>query len=88
MKIQSVQSEKWQLVRGFPLFHSVFFKRLLQFFQETITIVFDEARKHGYAGIPCFVLEDGTVTLSPEEAGIQMDEARPAASCRLDGTGC
>lgn len=50
--------------------------------------VFDEARKHGYAGIPCFVLEDGTVTLSPEEAGIQMDEARPAASCRLDGTGC
>ena len=50
--------------------------------------VFDEARKHGYAGIPCFVLEDGTVTLSPEEAGIQTDEARPAASCRLDGTGC
>lgn len=25
--------------------------------------VFDNARKQGYAGIPCFVLEDGTVTL-------------------------
>ena len=24
--------------------------------------VFDEAKKHGYAGVPCFVLEDGTVT--------------------------
>ena len=35
----------------------------------------------------CFVLEDGTVTLSPEEAGIRLD-ATPAASCRLDGSGC
>ena len=33
--------------------------------------VFAEARAKGYAGIPCFVLEDGTVTLNPEEAGIQ-----------------
>ena len=49
--------------------------------------VFDDARKQGYAGIPCFVLEDGTVTLSPEEAGIRLD-ATPAASCRLDGSGC
>ena len=29
--------------------------------------VFAEARAKGYAGIPCFVLEDGTVTLNPEE---------------------
>ncbi len=49
--------------------------------------VFDEAKKYGYAGVPCFVLEDGTVTLSPEEAGINLNEA-PAASCRLDGSGC
>ena len=49
--------------------------------------VFDEAKKYGYAGVPCFVLEDGTVTLSPEEAGIYLNEA-PAASCRLDGSGC
>lgn len=55
--------------------------------------VFDECRKNGYAGIPCFVREDGSVTLIPEEAGLK---SRPAEneremrgqSCRLDGTGC
>lgn len=49
--------------------------------------VFDDAKKHGYAGIPCFVLEDGTVTLSPEEAGLKPAES-DAPACRLDGTGC
>ena len=45
------------------------------------------ARQMGFVGIPCFVLEDGTVTLSSLEAGIG---AKPAegASCRIDGTGC
>ena len=32
--------------------------------------VFDEARRNGSIGIPCFVLEDGRITLSPEEAGL------------------
>lgn len=32
--------------------------------------VFDEARKEGYIGIPCFVKEDGTVTLNPADVGI------------------
>lgn len=52
--------------------------------------VFDEARKHGYAGIPCFVLEDGTVTLTPEDAGLKSRPADAAAgaSCNIDGTGC
>jgi glutaredoxin-related protein len=31
---------------------------------------FDEAKREGYAGIPCFLLEDGTVTLSPEDVGL------------------
>lgn len=49
--------------------------------------VFDDAKRHGYAGIPCFVLEDGRVTLSPEEVGLlSRDEKAP--SCRLDGKGC
>ena len=49
--------------------------------------VFDDAKRHGYAGIPCFVLEDGRGTLSPEEAGLQpRDEKAPR--CRLDGKGC
>lgn len=49
--------------------------------------VFDDAKKHGYAGIPCFVLEDGRVTLTPEEAGLKSQEAG-ALSCSLDGKGC
>ena len=50
--------------------------------------VFDDAKKYGYAGVPCFVLEDGTVTLSPAEAGIELNDSPAAASCRLDGSGC
>ena len=49
--------------------------------------VFDDAKRHGYAGIPCFVLEDGRVTLSPEEVGLQSRDEK-APSCRLDGKGC
>lgn len=32
---------------------------------------FDEARRMGYAGIPCFVLEDGSVTLDPKDVGLE-----------------
>ncbi len=31
---------------------------------------FDEAKKNGNIGIPCFVLEDGAVTLDPKDAGL------------------
>lgn len=47
--------------------------------------IFDEARRQGSIGIPCFVLADGTVTLSPEQAGLSSDQA---SSCSLDGKGC
>ena len=50
---------------------------------------FDAVKRVGAVGIPCFVLEDGRVTLRPEEAGLR---ARPkddeGASCSLDGRGC
>lgn len=39
---------------------------------------FAEAKANGYAGLPCFVLEDGTVTFSPEEVGLKpclLDDA-------------
>ena len=49
--------------------------------------VFSEVRQMGYAGIPCFVLEDGTITLNPEEAGLKGRDSE-GASCRLDGIGC
>lgn len=48
--------------------------------------VFDDARRKGYIGIPCFVLEDGSVTLSPEEVGLAADNDAP--SCSIDGKGC
>lgn len=50
--------------------------------------VFDEARRAGAAGIPCFVLEDGKVTLIPEEAGLHSRPVNEGASCNIDGSGC
>ncbi len=47
--------------------------------------IFDELKKVGTIGIPCFVLENGTVTLTPEDVGLK---SCPGNSCRLDGTGC
>lgn len=49
---------------------------------------FDEAKKNGSIGIPCFVLEDGTITLSAEEAGLHSRPTLQGAACRIDGSGC
>lgn len=43
--------------------------------------VFNEAKKVGAAGIPCFVLEDGSVTLIPEEAGLASRPITEGVSC-------
>lgn len=32
---------------------------------------FNEVRRQGLVGIPCFVKEDGSVTLVPEEVGLK-----------------
>lgn len=50
--------------------------------------VFDQAKKAGAVGIPCFVLEDGTVTLSPEDAGLNSCAPAEGVSCSIDGKGC
>ncbi len=54
--------------------------------------LFDECKAKGYAGIPCFVREDGSVTLVPEEVGLKSrpedDAATTGSACRLDGSGC
>lgn len=42
--------------------------------------VFDEAKKKGYLGIPCFVLEDGSISLNPEKVGLK---AKEASSCPI-----
>ena len=47
-----------------------------------------KAKEMGAAGIPCFVLEDGTVTLIPEEAGLQSRPVNEGATCNIDGSGC
>lgn len=45
--------------------------------------IFDDARRHGRAGIPCFVLDDGRITLVPEEAGLKSRDAAPDSSAVL-----
>ena len=48
--------------------------------------IFDECKKNGSAGIPCFVFEDGRVSLMPEDADLI---SRPeGAACSIDGSGC
>lgn len=50
---------------------------------------FDEAKKIGDVGVPCYVLEDGTVTLSSKDVGLEpMPDDGIGASCSLDGSGC
>ena len=47
---------------------------------------FDDAKAHGYIGIPCFLLEDGTVTFSID--GIAFEETTDGTACSIDGKGC
>lgn len=49
---------------------------------------FDEAKRIGAVGIPCFVLEDGTVTLNPEDAGLHSRPVSEGLACSIDGSGC
>lgn len=50
---------------------------------------FDVMKRVGAVGIPCFVLDDGTVTLRPEKAGLRpRPKENAGASCNLDGSGC
>lgn len=49
---------------------------------------FDGAKRVGAAGIPCFVLADGTVTLVPEDVGLQSRPTAEGALCNINGSGC
>ncbi|NPD82685.1 glutaredoxin-related protein [Prevotella sp. PINT] len=51
---------------------------------------FAPMRRLGYVGIPCFILEDGTITFRAEEAGFahEEEEEPQGAACNLDGSGC
>ena len=50
--------------------------------------IFNGPKKVGALGIPAFLLEDGTVTLVPEDAGLKSRPIAPGKACNLDGTGC
>lgn len=50
--------------------------------------VFNDAKKDGAVGIPCFVLENGMVTLTPEDAGLSSRPINKGDFCSLDGSGC
>ena len=47
---------------------------------------FAEARSEGAVGIPCYVLEDGSVTLTSLDVGLQP--LTDAPTCSLGGGGC
>ena len=48
--------------------------------------VFDPYKAIGDVGIPCFVLEDGTITLEPKDVGLRS--LSEAGACKIDGSGC
>ncbi len=47
---------------------------------------FDEAKNHGWVGIPCFLLDDGNVRFSMDD--VVVEELPDGAACSLDGKGC
>ena len=47
---------------------------------------FDRVKQRGAIGIPCFVLEDGSVKFSLDDVDLPVVES--GASCSLDGKGC
>jgi len=49
---------------------------------------FDEARRIGDVGIPCYVREDGTVTLYSKDVGLEPRPEGAGAACSLDKRGC
>lgn len=49
---------------------------------------FDEAKEIGDVGIPCYVLEDGTVTLYSKDVGLEPRPQGMGESCSIDGKGC
>ena len=49
---------------------------------------FDEAKAIGDVGIPCYVMEDGSVTLYSKDVGLEPRPEHLGAACSIDGRGC
>ena len=50
--------------------------------------VFDRCKAIGDVGIPCYVLEDGSVTLYSKDVGLEPRPETMGAACSIDGRGC
>ncbi len=51
--------------------------------------IFDHSKAIGDVGIPCFVREDGTVSLKPEDFGlVEYGSEAAGKACSIDGKGC
>lgn len=47
--------------------------------------IFEKAKANGQIGIPCFLFEDGTISLDAKEAGlISQTESNKTISCSID----
>ena len=49
---------------------------------------FDEAKAVDDLGIPCYVLEDGTVTLYSKDVGLEPRPQEDGPACSINGRGC
>ena len=47
---------------------------------------FDPVKARGNIGIPCFVMEDGSITFKLDR--VRLEEAPNGAACSLEGKGC
>jgi len=50
--------------------------------------IFDESKRIGDVGIPCYVKEDGTITLNSEDVGLEPMPDGPLCSLENKGKGC
>ena len=49
---------------------------------------FDEAKEIDDIGIPCYLLEDGKVTLYSKDVGLQPNPNAEGTSCSINSKGC
>lgn len=50
--------------------------------------IFDESKRIGDVGIPCYVREDGSITLNSEDVGLEPMPDGPVCSLENKGKGC
>ena len=80
-----------KLVEGNPAFQVINIGEHVRYLKEFLKLrdhrpEFDRLKKFDDVCIPCFVLEDGSITFKPEEVGLHIEAS--GESCSLDGSGC